>query len=100
MSYQLAVRPQVTVDLAKAAAWYDDRESGLGDDFFRAIRDGIETILLDPLLPSIRDRARQIRWVFPRRFPYRIVDRVSGETIVVLAVLHAARHDREWKSRA
>jgi plasmid stabilization system protein ParE len=49
------------------------------------------------LIHRLRDRHRNIRWCYPARFPYRIVYRVQKTRITILAVLHAARHDREWK---
>ena len=49
MNFQLELRPQVEVDIAEAADWYDSRQPGLGTDFARAIRDAIEEILRNPL---------------------------------------------------
>ena len=99
MNFQLELRPQVEADIADAAGWYDSRQRGLGTDFARAIRDSIEEILRDPFRPRIRDRARQIRWVLPRRFPYRIVFRAVQGTVIIYAVLHSARRDRHWRRR-
>jgi hypothetical protein len=53
----------------------------------------------NPLLYRVRHRRKQVRWAYPRRFPYRIIFRVIGDTVVVYAVIHAARHDRRWKER-
>ena len=99
MSYRLELRPQVSADIASAAAWYNAREPGLGVGFAHAVRDRMEELLREPLLPRIRDRARNIRWVFPARFPYRIIYRVSGTVVLVIAVIHTARHDRHWQRR-
>jgi hypothetical protein len=33
-------------------------------------------------------------------FPNRIVYRVEGDVVLVVAVIHAAQHDRRWKERA
>ena len=42
-----------------------------------------------------------IRWRYPDRFPYRVIYEVAEfeRTVVVVAVLHAARDDQHWKSR-
>ncbi len=40
-----------------------------------------------------------IRWVFPKRFPYRIVFVVKEDIITVLCVTHAKRHERVWRER-
>ena len=99
MSYRLEVRPQVWNDIAAAAEWYDARESGLGAKFARAVQDRIEDVRKQPLLARIRDIRRSVRWVFPRRFPYRIIYRVEGDVVLIIAVIHAAQHDRRWKER-
>jgi plasmid stabilization system protein ParE len=41
----------------------------------------------------------EIRRVRLRRFPYAIYFRVSGDEVVVLAVMHGRRHPRRWSSR-
>jgi toxin ParE1/3/4 len=99
VSYRLELRPQVSEDVGLAVAWYDARQAGLGARFALAVRDRIDELLPNPLSPRIRDHARGIRWVFPAPFPYRIIYRVSGEVVLVVAVIHAARRDREWEKR-
>jgi ParE-like toxin of type II ParDE toxin-antitoxin system len=88
MSYRLEVRPQVCNDIAAA---------GLGVEFAWAVRDRIEAVQKQPLVARIRDPRRSVRWVFPRRFPYRIVYRVAGDVVLIIAVIHAAQHDPRWK---
>jgi toxin ParE1/3/4 len=100
VSFRLELRPEILEDVSAAAAHYDEREPGLGARFILAVEQRLDDLLQDPLLPRIRDRARNMRWVYPRRFPHRIVYRVSGKTVLVIAVIHAARHDRHWKERA
>lgn len=99
MSYRLVVRPEVDADLIEAEAWYEQQEAGLGREFLKAARETIDRLSANPLLYQIRSRRKQVRWAYPRRFPYRIVFRVIGDTVVVYAVVHAARHDRNWKPR-
>ena len=53
----------------------------------------ISTLHVSPLTPRLRHRTAGIRWIWSRRFPYRILYRVEAERVVVLAVLHAARSD-------
>jgi len=46
----------------------------------------------------VRHKRLQVRWVFPKHFPYRIVFVVDGDVITVLCVVHAKRHERVWRS--
>ena len=100
MSYRLFVRPEVEADIAEAEAWYEEREEGLGNDFTRTVRDAIRGLAGNPLIYRLRHRRLGIRWFYPPRFPYRIVYRIQGESILVFAVLHAKQHDRHWRKRA
>ncbi len=100
MSYQLDIRPEALADIEAAGVWYEERQPGLGADFSRTIRRAINTLPDNPLICRLRERRRNVRWLLPPRFPYRIVYRVRGDLITVLAVIHAARHDREWRKRA
>jgi len=99
VSFRLEFRPQVSADTFAAAAWYDEQEPGLGAEFALAVQKRLGELLQNPLLPRLRDQVRGVRWVYPHRFPYRIIYRVSGQTVLVIAVVHAARHDRHWKKR-
>jgi plasmid stabilization system protein ParE len=56
----------------------------------------------DPFTGSHRHREATIRWRYPERFPYRVIYQADEErhAVLVIAVLHAARHDRNWQGRA
>lgn len=99
MSYRLEIRPEALADIAEAASWYEERQAGLGERFTREVIAAIDGLSPNPLLYRLRHRRLGVRWCFPANFPYRIVFRVSDETITVVALIHAARHDRRWKER-
>ena len=99
MSYRLVVRPEVDGDLIEAEAWYEQQEDGLGRQFLRAARDTMDSLSANPLIYQVRSQPKQVRWAYPHRFPYRIIFRVIRDTVVIYAVVHAARHDRQWKPR-
>jgi len=99
VNYRLIVRPEVDGDLLEAERWYEQQETGLGQRFLQAARQKMAELPRNPLLYRVRHRRKQVRWAYPRRFPYRIIFRVPGDTIVIYAVIHGARHDREWKRR-
>lgn len=100
MSRRLIVRREAETDLTDAALWYDSREPGLGLDLTSEIHFAIARILKNPESFTRVRRNPEVRRVLTRRFPYRIFFVVRPDAIVVFAVLHAARHDRDWKHRA
>ncbi|MEO5713027.1 MAG: type II toxin-antitoxin system RelE/ParE family toxin [Luteolibacter sp.] len=101
MSWQLEFRPEVSDDVVEAAEWYESREPGLGEDFVDEIMKVWDAIAVSPLLGSRRHPAQDIRWRYPKRFPYRVIYSIdeSRETALVIAILHAARHDSRWQQR-
>jgi plasmid stabilization system protein ParE len=99
MKWQIELRPEAIADLDDAAAWYEGKSAGLGRDLVREVSAAISSLALGPLTLRLRHRSAGIRWIYPRRFPYRIVYRVEAERVVVLAILHAARSDAVWRRR-
>ncbi len=101
MNWRVVVRPEAGDDVAEAAAWYDTRREGLGADFVEEILRVCDELALNPLLGLRRHPRKHIRWRYPERFPYRVIYEVLEDEgmVVVAAVLHAARHDRNWRRR-
>jgi plasmid stabilization system protein ParE len=99
MSVSVYIRPEALSDLEAAADWYEERVSGLGAEYLRVMSDAIRTLIEGAYHHALRNRRLHVRWFCTRRFPYRVVYRVDEECVTVLAVLHTARHDREWRQR-
>ena len=72
---------------------------GLGEEFVLAVNEKIDTLTDQALVFRVRYRRRNTRWVYPRRFPYRICYYIEDQSVYIFAVVHAARHDRKWKKR-
>jgi plasmid stabilization system protein ParE len=101
MDWQVFSRPDAENDVIEIAAWYESRHQGLGDRFVDEFLQLLDDLTVNPLLHCRRHPRKNIRWRYPKSFPYRgIYEVVENERIVVVAaVLHAARHDRQWKQR-
>jgi plasmid stabilization system protein ParE len=97
MKWHVVVRPEVEHDVAEAAGWYDSRQAGLGTKFREEIIQVFDALAQNPLLNCRRHPRKNIRWRYPDRFPYRVIYEVLDDTVVIAAVLHAARHDRHWR---
>ena len=99
MILTLVVRPEVDDDLLQAEEWYDQQEPGLGQKFLKNVSETIDRLLQNPFLYYVRHRRGQVRWLYTHRFPYRIIFRVVDNTVIVYAIIHGARHDRNWTTR-
>ena len=101
MTWQVISRPEAENEVIEIAAWYDSRSEGLGDRFLEEFLAVLDGLTINPLIYCRRHPSKNIRWRYPTSFPYRVIYEVieHEKIVVVAAVLHAARHDREWKKR-
>jgi plasmid stabilization system protein ParE len=101
MNWQVLSRPESENDVIEIAAWYNSRREGLGDRFVEEFLAVLDALAMNPLVYCRRHPQKNIRWRYPKSFPYRVIYEVieQDHTVVIAAVLHAARHDREWKRR-
>jgi toxin ParE1/3/4 len=80
-------------DLVAAAAWYESKTPGLGEDLIDEVLAAVHRAQKNPELFRVVHRVGSVRRVLANRFPYRIFFSVVGETIYVHAILHGARQD-------
>lgn len=101
MSWRVEIRPAVEQDVGEAAAWHEARQPGLGAEFVEEIIRVWDALAENPLLNCRRHPVKNMRWRYPDRFPYRVIYEVvePEQTVIVAAVLHAARHDGHWQKR-
>ena len=87
--------------MTEAAAWYESRIEGLGVRFREEVLDVLGALAQNPHLSSRQHPRKNIRWRYPQSFPYRVIYEVQDDshTVIVAAVVHAARHDRHWRRR-
>lgn len=97
MTWQVKFNARVEDDMRQAAAWYESKRAGLGNEFIDEVIKVWRSLADGPMLGARKHPVKNIRWRYPMRFPYRIIYEVneSEGLVVVLAVLHAARRERE-----
>ena len=99
MSSSLDILPDAIAAITEAAHWYERQRNGLGIEFAEEVNAAIDTLSQKALIFRVRFRRKGVRWLYPLRFPYRICYYVEAQTVHVFAVIHAARHDRQWTRR-
>jgi plasmid stabilization system protein ParE len=94
--------PDARDELREAAHWYDDREPGLGDDFYDAVDDAIDRIQRwpesAPEFPAW-EGTPVVRSMPVVAFPYRVLYYLTNSTAVILAYTHERRGPGYWQSR-
>ena len=95
---QVVVRPAAAADIEDAYHWYESQQPGLGEDFLAALRTVRDRLLEHPEAHPVLHRKTR-RALIQRRFPYAVFYRIYGDTIVVVACMHAKRDPRRWQGR-
>ena len=97
MSLRVVFRRAAQHELEAAAAWYEDRRRGLGEEFLKEIEEAIERSADHPERHPIV--FSDVRRAVLRRFPYAVYFRQRDLALVVLAVFHGRRDPLVWKRR-
>ena len=95
---QVVVRPAAAADIEDAYQWYESHRPGLGEEFLAALRLTRDRVLEHPEAFLALHRGTR-RALIPQRFPYGLFYRIYGDTVVVVACMHAKRDPREWQRR-
>jgi len=84
--------------LIDAWLWYEQKRSGLGDEWVGCVEAVLGEIALDPALHVAVHG--EVRRALVRRFPYAVFYVVEPAQVLVLAVAHVRREPGYWLDRA
>jgi plasmid stabilization system protein ParE len=98
MSYQLIISPEAEFDIQEAFEWYEQRDSGLGSEFVRAIDACLALIGRNPLAYPIVHQ--EVRRLLIRRFPYGLIYTLEEGTVTIIACFHVKRDPKQWQNRS
>ena len=101
---RLELHPEARAELRSAALWYDERRTGLGDEFIAEVSATLDRIgdapESYPPWPRARAEVPLIRKATTQRFPYVIAFEKHERHVLVLAIAHAKRRPLYWLTRA
>ena len=96
MNWTVTIRPKVKADLRRAHDWYEERCTGLGDEFLADHAEALLRLEANPERFPIYYRG--FRRALTHQFPYKIFFRIVGQNIIVFRILHGAQdHPRELR---
>jgi plasmid stabilization system protein ParE len=85
-------------DLDESLEWYAARSPMAAARFVSAIERTLVGIATDPgRFSPVDDTHRQCP---VKRFPFRVVFRVAGNRVVIVAIAHASRRPGYWQRRS
>lgn len=97
MSKDVILRPDALRDIAEAKNWYEERTTGLGEDFLRSVEFCIDSVRQNPEWYAIAHAS--YRRALVRRFPYAVFYEYTADTITVYAVFHCSQDPEKLGSR-
>ncbi|HEV7684572.1 MAG TPA: type II toxin-antitoxin system RelE/ParE family toxin [Pyrinomonadaceae bacterium] len=67
----------------------------MGAEFIEEVLTVFDALKINPLLNCRQHPTKNIRWRYPKRFPYRVIYEVieANHLVIIAAVVHAARQD-------
>ena len=84
-------------EIDEAIDYYNERQTGLGDELSALVDEAIGRILRHPSrAPRLSANVRRLR---VGRFPYGILYQVRSEEILIVAFMHLRRDPLYWQSR-
>lgn len=99
MGFKLTYAVEVYNDLQENINWYNQKQSGLGSRFFKAVKEQIVRIKKNPY--TIAVRYEDIRCAKVKGFPYVVHFKIFHDTniIKVIAVFSTHRDPVIWEER-
>jgi len=96
-NFKLIFKPEVEDDLVDVYRWYEEKSTGLGEEFLRLFYVKVNEIVRRPgSYMSIGIFRRSLM----RRFPYSIYFVIEDDVILVPGVFHTSRNPDFIKSSA
>ncbi len=99
---KIRVLPEAEAEILAAVLWYEERQAGLGVDFYDSILAAIKAIGDNPrrfpryeISVGLRDLQRAI----VKRFPYLVIFEVREDLLLIIAIAHSSRLPGYWSDR-
>ncbi|MCU0727227.1 MAG: type II toxin-antitoxin system RelE/ParE family toxin [Planctomycetes bacterium] len=89
--------PEAVEEARAARLWYGERNEDAAVAFMTELDRAVGAVRAEPSAwpPCLAGTRRHVL----RRFPYSLIYRKTGSTIVVVAVAHASRRPGYWRGR-
>jgi len=97
MLAKLRILAAAESDIDEAFTWYEQRQTGLGFEFMRAVDARIRAIQRNPGMCGFVERP--YRRALLRRFPFAILYASTDDIVTIYAVFHTSQDPAKWRAR-
>jgi len=97
MAAELILAPEAQQDVDEAYSWYEERRTGLGEEFLNCVDACLQAISRMPELYS--NVYAEYRRALIRRFPYAIFYEYTAGKVIIYSIFHTSRNPNKWKNR-
>jgi plasmid stabilization system protein ParE len=100
MSFRVVIEAEAEREFAEAAAFYDEREPGVGQRFTKDLQAFFRTVCQDPGRFPFASRLTQ-KAKMPEPWPYSVFFAVKRHTseVIISTIWHGARNPAELRRR-
>jgi len=97
MAVELIIAQEAQQDIEEAYGWFEDRRTGLGEDFLSCVDAAVQNICRMPeLYAKVYEEYRR---VLVRRFPYAVFYEYTGAKVVIYSIFHTSQDPDKWRVR-
>lgn len=87
MTFVLEIKTQANLDIIDAYNYYEQKKTGLGDEFLDHLESYFNRIIANP--KHFPQKRKPYREAFIKRFPYLIIYEVFSKQIIIYAVFNS-----------
>lgn len=97
MAVELIIAQEAQRDIEEAYGWFEDRRTGLGEDFLSCVDAAVQNICRMPkLYAKVHEEYRR---ALVRRFPYAVFYEYTGVKVVIYSIFHTSQDPDKWRVR-
>lgn len=97
MAVELIIAQEAQQDIEEAYGWFEDRRTGLGEDFLSCVDAAVQNICRMPqLYAKVHEEYRR---ALVRRFPYAVFYEYTGVKVVIYSIFHTSQDPDKWRVR-
>jgi plasmid stabilization system protein ParE len=97
MAVELIIAQEAQQDIEEAYGWFEERRTGLGEDFLGCVDAAVQNICRIPeLYAKVHEDYRR---ALVRRFPYAVFYEYTGVKVIVYSIFHTSQDPYKWRVR-